>query len=83
MIESFKHLAERGEDVEFESSTSRRYTVKMVSVEEIKDILNQKTINRRISREERLRSLGFEDLSDDERREQLARNIAMRDWPKI
>ena len=55
----------------------------MVSVEEIKDILNQKTINRRISREERLRSLGFEDLSDDERREQLARNIAMRDWPKI
>jgi len=37
---------------------------------------------RRISREERLRALGFEDPSDEQRREQLARNVAMRDWPK-
>jgi hypothetical protein len=37
---------------------------------------------RRVSREDRLRALGFEDPSDDQRRDQLARSIAMRDWPK-
>ncbi len=38
--------------------------------------------NRRVAREDRLRALGFEDPSDEQRREQLARNVAMRDWPK-
>lgn len=37
---------------------------------------------RRTSREERLRALGFDSPSDAQRREQLARNVAMRDWPK-
>ena len=44
--------------------------------------LGEKAEARRVSREEHLRSLGFEDTSDDDRRQQLARNVAMRDWPK-
>jgi len=44
--------------------------------------LGERAEARRISREERLRSLGFEEPSDEQRREQLARNVAMRDWPK-
>ena len=36
---------------------------------------------RRVDREERLRSLGFEDPEREQRREQLARNMALRDWP--
>lgn len=39
--------------------------------------------SRRAAREDRLRSLGFDDPSDQQRREQLARNVAMQDWPKI
>lgn len=38
--------------------------------------------SRRVSREKRLRALGFEEPSEEQRREQLARNVAMRDWPK-
>lgn len=45
-------------------------------------LLGEKAEARRVSREEHLRSLGFEDLSDDDRRKQLAHNVAMRDWPK-
>lgn len=37
---------------------------------------------RRVAREERLRALGFEEPSDEERREQLARNVAMLNWPQ-
>lgn len=37
---------------------------------------------RRLSREQRLASLGFEEPSDEQRKEQLARNIALREWPK-
>jgi transcriptional regulator with XRE-family HTH domain len=44
--------------------------------------LGSEAENRRKRREDRLRALGFEELSDEERREQLARNIAMLDWPK-
>ena len=36
---------------------------------------------RRANREERLRDLGFEDPGPEQRREQLARNMALRDWP--
>ena len=36
---------------------------------------------RRAAREERLRKLGFEDPGCEQRREQLARNIALRKWP--
>jgi hypothetical protein len=45
--------------------------------------LARRAENRRVAREERLRALGFEDPSDEQRREQLARNLAMRDWPKM
>ena len=36
---------------------------------------------RRTNREDRLRDLGFEDPGREQRREQLARNVALRDWP--
>ena len=40
------------------------------------------TANRkRADREERLRGLGFEEPAREQRREQLARNMALRDWP--
>ena len=40
------------------------------------------TANRkRADREERLRGLGFEDPGSEQRRERLARNMALRDWP--
>ncbi len=44
--------------------------------------LGEKAESRRVAREDRLRALGFEDPSDQQRREQLARNVALRDWPK-
>jgi hypothetical protein len=37
---------------------------------------------RRTSREKRLRALGFEDPTVEQGKEQLARNVALRDWPK-
>lgn len=33
-------------------------------------------------REDRLHALGFEDFSRDERKELLARNVALQDWPR-
>ena len=44
--------------------------------------LGQQATSKRVEREDRLRGLGFEDPSDEQRREQLGRNVAMRDWPK-
>jgi len=44
--------------------------------------LGERAESRRTAREDRLRSLGFEEPSAEQRREQLARNVAMRDWPK-
>ena len=44
--------------------------------------LGQRVDARRSTREVRLRALGFEDRGEDERRAQLERNVAMRDWPK-
>lgn len=37
---------------------------------------------KRKDREDRLRALGFEDLSRDQRKALLARNMALRDWPR-
>jgi len=37
---------------------------------------------RRRTREEKLRGLGYEEPSDEQRREQLNRNVASLDWPK-
>ena len=44
--------------------------------------LGEKVEARRRSREDRLRELGYEEPSDEQRREQLARNVASLDWPK-
>lgn len=43
---------------------------------------SERAESRRTQREDRLRALGFEDPSTEQRKDQLARNIAMRDWPK-
>ena len=43
--------------------------------------LGDAAIRRRATREERLRNLGFEDPGREQRREQLATNMALRDWP--
>ena len=43
--------------------------------------LGDAATRRRATREERLRDLGFEDPGREQRREQLARNMALRDWP--
>ena len=37
---------------------------------------------RRTAREERLRTLGFEELGGERRRRQLATNVALRQWPE-
>lgn len=44
--------------------------------------LGDSASQRRTAREDRLRALGFEDPSSEQRKEQLARNIALQDWPK-
>jgi AcrR family transcriptional regulator len=45
-------------------------------------VLSENLQQRRQSREDRLRSLGYDEPSDEQRREQLNRNVAMLDWPK-
>ena len=44
--------------------------------------LGKATEARRRMREEKLHGLGFEEPSDEQRREQLNRNVALLDWPK-
>ena len=43
--------------------------------------LGDAAARRRAAREGRLRNLGFEDPGREQRREQLATNMALRDWP--
>ena len=43
--------------------------------------LGDAATRRRATREERLRNLGFEEPGREQRKEQLARNMAQRDWP--
>ena len=43
--------------------------------------LGDAAARKRAAREERLRNLGFEDPGREQRIEQLARNMALRDWP--
>ena len=50
------------------------------SIEQAQALGNAAT-RRRATREERLRDLGFEVPEHGQRREQLARNLALRDWP--
>lgn len=45
-------------------------------------MLGERAQSRRVAREDRLRTLGFEEPSEEQRREQLALNVAMLDWPK-
>ena len=44
-------------------------------------VLGDAATRRRTAREDRLRDLGFEDPGREQRREQLATNLALRDWP--
>ncbi len=44
-------------------------------------LLGDAANRKRADREERLRRLGFEDPEREQRREQLARNMALQDWP--
>lgn len=46
-------------------------------------LLGESAAKRNSSREDRLRALGFESSSDEERRQQIAQNVAMSEWPKI
>lgn len=43
---------------------------------------NECSETRRKRREDRLRALGFEEVSDHERKERLALNMALKDWAK-
>jgi transcriptional regulator with XRE-family HTH domain len=44
--------------------------------------LGEEAESRRVSREDRLRSLGYQEQSPEQRREQLNQTVAMLDWPK-
>ena len=44
--------------------------------------LDAAAFRKRENREDRLRALGFEDPTGNQRKEQLARNVALQDWPK-
>jgi transcriptional regulator with XRE-family HTH domain len=44
--------------------------------------LEDSASHRRRAREDRLRALGFDSPSDAQRRDQLAKNVALQDWPK-
>ena len=45
-------------------------------------ILGNAALRRRKNREDRLRALGFEDPDAAQRKEQLAMNVSLQDWPK-
>ena len=50
-------------------------------IKQVQD-LGDKASQMRASREDRLRRLGFEEPDQEQRREQLASNVALKDWPK-
>ena len=54
---------------------------RVVGALEQAQVLGDAATRRRAAREERLRNLGFEDPGQEQRREQLAKNIALREWP--
>jgi len=45
--------------------------------------LDREAVRARAEKEERLRAAGFEEQSEEERRDNLARNVATRDWPRV
>lgn len=46
------------------------------------ELLKADAEGRRVAREDRLRALGFEEPTAEQRKENLALNIALREWPK-
>ncbi len=54
----------------------------LIQVVEQVRILGDEASRTRVSREDRLRRLGFEEPDQEQRREQLASNVALKDWPK-
>lgn len=65
-----------------ECSTAYDAADRIVQALEQARTLGETAESRRIRREDRLRAQGFEDPTDDERRERLARNMALKDWPR-
>ena len=61
-------------------ATNQRLLGKAVAQNSHRAVADTAT-RRRAAREERLRKLGFEDPGPEQRREQLARNMALREWP--
>ena len=61
-------------------ATNQRLLGEAVAQDAHRDVADTAT-RRRAAREERLRNLGFEDPGREQRREQLARNMALREWP--
>lgn len=55
---------------------------RIVRVIEQARALGDTAFRRITAREERLRALGFEEPTSEQRREQLAKNMALKDWPK-
>jgi transcriptional regulator with XRE-family HTH domain len=55
---------------------------RVVGVIERAGALGDSASRGRKAREDRLRALGFEDPNSEQRREQLAKNVALQDWPK-
>ena len=61
-------------------ATNQRLLGEAVAQDAHRDVVDTAT-RRRVAREERLRNLGFEEPGCEQRREQLARNMALREWP--
>lgn len=61
---------------------AKSFDERLVSLLREAKALGEQAQDRLTAKEERLRGLGFEELSGERRRDQLARNVALRDWPK-
>ena len=48
----------------------------------VREELEDEAERRRVAREDRLRALGFEEPTAEQRKENLALNVALREWPK-
>ena len=50
-------------------------------VEKVK-VLDSSATQRKADREDRLRALGFVEVNDEQKREQISRNVMLQNWPK-
>ncbi|MDE0104181.1 MAG: hypothetical protein OXL38_11820 [Gammaproteobacteria bacterium] len=63
-------------------SNERIDAARILSAIDCARVLTEDAEHRRGNREERLRELGFEKPTPSWRRETLARNVGLLDWPK-